>query len=136
MRIPNKERIKLLVDALRSGEFEQCTGGLHEDGSYCCLGVACEIYRRHAGENGHWDKDDPDMFIAYHPDDGRETWDETELPAAVRSWYGFKHCNPVLTNARDAAGKEYDDSSASVLNDNEGLDFVEIARAFKETFLK
>jgi hypothetical protein len=35
-----------LVDALRSGEFEQCHNYLRRAESYCCLGVASELYRR------------------------------------------------------------------------------------------
>lgn len=34
---------KKWVDALRSGEFEQCHGKLHDGIGYCCLGVACKI---------------------------------------------------------------------------------------------
>jgi len=33
------------VDALRSGEFDQCKGVLHDGRGYCCLGVACVIAR-------------------------------------------------------------------------------------------
>lgn len=29
--------------ALRSGDYEQGTGRLAEDGKFCCLGVACEV---------------------------------------------------------------------------------------------
>lgn len=31
------------VKALRSGEFEQCTGSLKKDDRHCCLGVACVV---------------------------------------------------------------------------------------------
>lgn len=37
----------LWIAALRSGEYKQCTGGLCNDGKYCCLGVATEIYMKH-----------------------------------------------------------------------------------------
>lgn len=38
-------RRKKWTDALRSGEFKQTKGVLHEDGKYCCLGVANEVCR-------------------------------------------------------------------------------------------
>jgi hypothetical protein len=31
--------------ALRSGEYKQAFGFLHTDAGYCCLGVACEVYK-------------------------------------------------------------------------------------------
>lgn len=44
------ENARKWVEALRSGEFTQCSGKLcGYDGSrwcYCCLGVACEIASR------------------------------------------------------------------------------------------
>lgn len=43
------ERRKRWTEALRSGEFEQGTRYLCADGKYCCLGVACEIFKDEAG---------------------------------------------------------------------------------------
>jgi hypothetical protein len=34
---------KKLLTALRSGEFEQCTGALYEDGAYCVMGVVHKL---------------------------------------------------------------------------------------------
>lgn len=39
-----------LVDALRSGQFEQTQGRLSgKNGGYCCLGVACKVYEEREG---------------------------------------------------------------------------------------
>jgi len=35
------------LQALESGEYEQCREYLSEDGKYCCLGVACEVMIKH-----------------------------------------------------------------------------------------
>lgn len=44
------ESRKLLVQALRSGEYQQTRRRLHRpDIGYCCLGVACEVYQKHVG---------------------------------------------------------------------------------------
>ncbi|MEM6815307.1 MAG: hypothetical protein AAF600_13130 [Bacteroidota bacterium] len=32
------------IEALRSGKYNQGKGYLHNDGGYCCLGVACRIF--------------------------------------------------------------------------------------------
>lgn len=45
---------KRWVAALRSGEFKQTRNRLHYGDGYCCLGVACELYRRETGK-GKWD---------------------------------------------------------------------------------
>lgn len=46
------DNAKLWVAALRSGEYTQCAGRLHlkEPESYCCLGVACDLFRRAGNE--------------------------------------------------------------------------------------
>lgn len=41
------------VTALESGEFEQAQHVLRETDAFCCLGVACEIYRLETGR-GEW----------------------------------------------------------------------------------
>lgn len=44
MNFPNKEEFRQRwVDALRSGEYTQCTDYLVDDGNYCCIGVACDL---------------------------------------------------------------------------------------------
>ena len=32
------------LDALRSGKYTQGFGGLNTHGTFCCLGVACDVY--------------------------------------------------------------------------------------------
>jgi len=41
---PSKKNIRKWVDALRSGEYKQTTGSLHDADGYCCLGVACKVF--------------------------------------------------------------------------------------------
>jgi len=49
----NSERLNLLVNELRRGEFIQGEGCLRKPGNHCALGVACEVFRRHTGR-GRW----------------------------------------------------------------------------------
>jgi hypothetical protein len=139
---PNKPRIKLLVDALRSGEFKQGKGHLEiietdSDGNEtitnCCLGVACRV----AMANGHPLKVDRIGFAPWQVTEfGAPTDDPSEavLPTSVMRWYGLNQANPSL---------RYNDewSEASSLNDGDsswgkaGLSFDEIADAFERTFL-
>lgn len=40
----NKSDLRKWVKALRSGEYEQCTGELENAKGFCCLGVACKVF--------------------------------------------------------------------------------------------
>lgn len=101
----NKENVKKFVDALRSGDFKQGRRALRSGDSFCCLGVACELYRR-ATNKGKWVTDafNPDCFV----DDGADINDRNYLDSgasgavmtkAVYNYFGFPNDNPVLTKA-------------------------------------
>lgn len=47
------DNAKAWVKALRSGEYQQAQATLREGDAYCCLGVACELYRQTVGK-GEW----------------------------------------------------------------------------------
>lgn len=77
---------KKWVKALKSGKYKRAKGWLRrtdEKGaaSYCCLGLACELYRQATGD-GEWTKDN--LFKS-----GR-TKEEAGLPRRVRKWLGLK----------------------------------------------
>jgi hypothetical protein len=81
------DRLRLLVNELRRGEFIQGEGELRGPGRHCALGVACEVFRRHADE-GRWIpmgrrsgfvlSDDPSPFRG---------WASTTPPDEVVRWY-------------------------------------------------
>lgn len=121
-----KARIQLLVDALRSGEYEQGQAALRTEDKYCCLGVACDVYRKH-NRNGKWVAETDSMysyrFSLYGDSQGGV------LPEIVAKWYGFgRNPNPGLNFEAGYA-------SATFINDHSGLDFSQIANAFEKTFL-
>lgn len=41
--------IKKLIDALRSGKYKQGKNRLRKGDTFCCLGVACDIYGKEFG---------------------------------------------------------------------------------------
>lgn len=74
--MPNKEHIKLWVEALRSGKYTQGHGNLQYKGKFCCLGVSCEV----AIENGiNVNVKSIDGFIVY---DNESNY----LPESVSAW--------------------------------------------------
>lgn len=132
----NKDKLKLWIDALRSGEYTQGQGNLAgKDGEvvkYCCLGVACEVAI----------KDGLDLEFCWgRPavDEDREPVEEdrkfydTEdlvLPPAVQDWLGIPGNTTVEVMLNGI------EESVIDLNDNMDRDFGQIADALEWTFLK
>jgi hypothetical protein len=126
----DKQRVRQLVDALRSGAYEQGKYRLHlteeaDSGKtkMCCLGVACDI-----SGIGAWQPAIGKDHIESHPylveGGGQAT---QELPDAVKNWYGFNSSNPYVLYKGSA-------KRLSALNDQE-VPFSEIANLIEATYL-
>lgn len=51
------------ITALESGDYRQGTNNLKSNNSYCCLGVACELFKEKGKSiNGH------DVSLAFYPE--------------------------------------------------------------------
>jgi len=132
----NKERVKLLVDALNSDEFKQGQNRLEvvlNDGEVrnCCLGIACRVAMQNGLELA------TETLESVHGSGFGVTsvtsfeGEINSLPKKVVNWYGFATGDPELRTKR-GSGIE----SAIILNDILGAGFTEIGAAFAETFLK
>jgi len=126
----NKERVALLVAALRSGRYAQGRGALKRqrpDDRYCCLGVACVV----AAENGLQLRTENFVNAVKFGDPGDFAADASWsiLPSSVRDWFGFVLGDPILT------GEDGRNKGAAVWNDDYARDFAWIADAFERTFL-
>lgn len=119
-----------LVAALRSGEFTQGTGHLRPaDDKYCCLGVACELYRREFPTSAEWDEDyDPAKFMMLDDSDDDS---DTSLPDEVRQWLGWTSTDGEVANNHDLGTQE---SSLAGINDA-GYTFEEIAQLIEGGFV-
>lgn len=94
---------------LRSGEYQQITGQLREgDNGRCCLGVACDTYKRLTGK-GEWDDN---TFVAEE-----DSYCSAELPGVVMKFFGFDTTDPQLKA----------NATATILNDDVNLTFLQIA---------
>lgn len=116
MHSPKLER---LVEALRSGEFDQTKHQLRTSEGFCCLGVACELYRRETGI-GYWEESYtnkvPKPITVYkyvYPD--YDNKGINLLPKPIADWYDIT-----------AAGRFSDSNHLALLNDL-GKTFAEIA---------
>lgn len=82
--------------ALRSGEFKQRIGILHDtsDETYCCLGVACVLYQREFGDLVV--EEDSGFF---HSGRSHTRYDDNTLalPEKVQEWLGLASAVGELT---------------------------------------
>lgn len=124
----HRARIQMLVDALRSGKYNQGTRALRNEYGYCCLGVACELYRK-TTRHGKWEKVEGTSRYKFAVGNKEE---EGYLLKNISRWFGFGgEQNPLLT-----LGKECINQKASLLNDDYRMPFARIADAFESTYLK
>ena len=63
--ITPEEFLPYWVEALRSGEYGQATNylGKNKGNKYCCLGVACVILNKIAGQEPNWNKRRKDYYL-------------------------------------------------------------------------
>lgn len=158
----NRERVTMLVQALRSGDWQQGSDALAPlragVQTYCCLGVACELTLANDGPvekrilsiNGG----EPQGLQFRSPgfEDSEFGWTTGFMPNTVAAWYGFDDVNPTLhVNCRilraktgyelgcDCVGTSPQGCDvkvmASTCNDHWRLSFEQIADAFEATFL-
>jgi hypothetical protein len=129
----------MLVDDLRTTDRPQGRMALRTTDGDCCLGRACEVYKRETGE-GEWVAVSPKALESYHSAVRNKEpqafkvrgfnsdRDPAVLPHEVAEWYGFSDINPSVS-VRSMA-------TATELNDNARLTFAQIADAFERTYLQ
>ena len=79
---PNMQK---LINALMSGKYKQNYGSLREGDAYCCLGVACEVYRQDHPDEFYWDKKNF-TFVRWNNDPG---YYGGSMPEEVFNYFGF-----------------------------------------------
>lgn len=119
----NPERKAKLIAALRSGEFPQTRGCLRDMDGYCCLGVACEIFRRET-DTGEWCWDETEQRFKFQSASHR---DSAVLPWIVEEWLSAESRNLEYDKG------PYVKTSLSEKNDR-GFSFNEIADILEKKF--
>lgn len=75
--------------ALRSGAYTQTTGMLHkEDGGYCCLGVACDLYSQ-VDPSWEWEPTDSTDGAMHFKSKNKAEYSVGTLPVEVADWLGL-----------------------------------------------
>lgn len=105
-----EEARKLWVDALRSGEYAQTTGSLRREDGFCCLGIACDVFRTHEAD-AWWHTTSIGAFVC------RGISEAGYTHHVVKDWLGMETSAGVYGDGM---------SRLSADNDN-GKTFLEIA---------
>ena len=113
--------VRLWIEALRSGKYTQTKEALKENDSYCCLGVACDLYRRQT-KVGKWGKSKYDRSVPFFAGQSSHSG---ILPWPVANWLGITSRKGVV-EIQNGTGSKMSVSSLDALNDA-GMSFDEIA---------
>lgn len=157
---PYYTRVQELVIDLRSGNWRQSTGRLRRDyfnpetqkidgGSFCCLGVACEVALRH-GQGARVEN----RYFPTINTFNSEGSSGTSLPGSIADWFGFIVGDPQITilcgqirdgyqerRCHDCRISRADnctntvDVAATTANDDLYLTFDQIADGFARRYL-
>lgn len=146
--------MRIFVDALRSGNYEQVKGVLHkvyQDGTsgFCCLGVCTEVAIANGvidvnleDEDINWDDfsansvdNGYDMEYIYIADDGWKQHTSTLLPTPVVNWLGVEDDNPFVARSIEPSTGHISNITAAELNDEYNYSFEDIAAVFEAVYL-
>lgn len=131
----NQEAMRLWVQALRSGDYEQTKGNLKVinkqtgQASYCCLGVACEVFLKAVGQMVTINDDEVGTDRVLVSFDGNPS----VLPDKVVTWLGVPNDNPLISTSNERLRQP--SVSAIQANDSRGWDFNQIADALEKMYL-
>jgi hypothetical protein len=99
------------IEALRSGEYKQGQGCLHNhnENTFCCLGVLCDLHAKETNTN--WVDDPEEGYTSDYLDN------DASLPDKVLEWSGLERPNPLITRTL----------SIAIYNDQKGYSFDQLA---------
>jgi hypothetical protein len=100
------DNMKLVVKALRSGEYLQTKETLQDKNGYCCLGVMCAVFEKELGRK-----------LRRMDDTGHMYGGDLDEQEGVQRWVGLANC----------LGNSDFKSTLAELNDHEDYTFLEIA---------
>ena len=110
---------KLWVNALRSNKYKQGIGFLCNNNTYCCLGVACQLYNRYHPKNK--------LKININTKYKVKNYDQecVILPEKVRKWLKLRtsdgqFVNDQLTRLNDS-GRSFDTIANIIESQPKGL---------------
>lgn len=130
---PNQEK---WVQALESGDYQQCKGSLRRGDSFCCLGVACDVIA--VPEGWEWKPAEREGTYRIKPSDSHVT-DAAALPMRVKQMLGLRTCFGDKGAGLEMPDELPRDATLTSLNDCGEYSFARIAkilRTYPDLFFK
>lgn len=141
----NQERMRLWVEALRSGSYRQARnklkavlrdpdGNLTEDVGYCCLGVMCEVAIANGLNLATEEEPGTEPYYRYGVPGRPESWSGGYPPDVVLAWYGIGGTadgGPIYVGSHPNGKRIY----AVEANDDLRWDFNRIADGVEQVYL-
>lgn len=137
----DKERVRLLVAALRSGDYTQARGTLRRDErEYCCLGVACDVASLNGLGIGWRNVIGEGCGCGDCPDRWRFDGAGDNMPPSVYNWFGFDDPDDVAlvgTPYDPDIAIDADSNNVTMVRANDVLEwnFNQIADALETRYL-
>lgn len=133
IKMKRDEFLKLWVEKLRSGEYKKGRMLLHtKDGTFCCLGVACDLYSKHVDQLTVEESTTYHKLIPCYVYNGHGSG----LPLKVQKFLKMTSLGRLKNKRKFAIDgdleKVYD---LAELNDYTGLSFKQIADIIEEEFI-
>lgn len=126
----NKKVKGLWIEALRSGEYQQCSNRLNNGKGFCCLGVLTDLYIKTTGL-GKWIDDGSPESPTAKTFEGDYSSEHYELPLEVIHWAELEtvYTNPVVHyRIEDEDGEAvWEEDGLANLNDEKKFSFIAIA---------
>lgn len=126
-----QKRRQVWADALLDGHYKQGRSYIKRGDEYCCLGVACDVYKDLV-PGGEWVSDNQDFgvyaFRAKDESNGEVYTEENFLPHPVAEFFGLTSKGDLteFVHLKNEHGQINSEKSLAGLNDG-GATFEEIA---------
>lgn len=89
---PNQQK---LVNVLRSGKYQQCTGALSRNGCFCALGVACKVAEKGGVELEYYGDGELKGSDLLYQSDVRRFFDFLDHTGGYIDEYDIVHLNDI-----------------------------------------
>lgn len=119
----SNEQVKQWVAALRSDEYKQGFGALHEGDGFCCLGVACDVAIKLVPDSGFWRLAIKPPLCRYEFSDQSGDHTTGQLTQDIEDFFGLDDPEGYLP----WADRDGDIPSLIDLNDSRQFSFQQIA---------
>lgn len=118
----NNVAVKKWIDALRSGDYEKCTGHLRLDDTYCVMGVLCDVHSKEKQAKCKWAEYNPEYLAnTDYPQIYKYCGDDVVAPPEVEDWIGRDFITLLSSEKADV-----------ITANDQGLDFNDLSNMIEK----